>query len=136
MTEPIIEFESQEQLDASLKEWVERLFLTDWTIKAELCEADEMELSDCAGENSWQYVNRSSVIRLLKKPPDDRIAKVLHEKALVHELLHLKIIYDFVREESPQDCLWCANQHALIEQMAKALIMAKYSLSPSWFKNF
>ncbi len=135
-SEPIIEFKTQEELDACLAYWQRLLFLENWIIKAELCDVDEIQTPDSAGENIWQYVNRTSMIRILRNPPADRIAKVSHEKTLVHELLHLKIIYDFDLELNPQNCLYCNNQHVLIEQMAKTLIMARYGLDHSWFKNF
>ena len=136
MKQPIIEFENIEQACACLEEWKARLFLSDWIVKIVLCDADEMSLQDVSGECEWNYGCHSAVIRILKDPPKDRIIKVAHEVTLVHELLHMKIIYDMCDEDTIQGQYWRDQQHNLIDQIARSLIMAKYGVDFSWFRNF
>lgn len=54
----------------------------------------------------------------------------------MHELLHLK--YNLVDASNPsyEEVSLMQTEHMLLEQMAKSLIMAKYNLSYSYFKNF
>jgi len=137
-TGPIIEFKSQEQLDACLAEWQERLFLSDWIIKAELQDNPiALEGKECSAMHDSEYSIKTSVIIIYKKAyEENRISKHAAEHSLIHELLHLKYpMYSFA-VETPQDIEFREMTHASIEQMAKSLIMAKYNIQFSWFKNF
>lgn len=136
--EPIMQYESEEQLRASLKEWQDRLFLNDWIIKVSLVDSvvneDDEELQ---GNNTFTIECKSSHIRLTKPNEDNtsRIAKFCHELTLVHELLHCK--YNWCQAPTSHEGVYYdVSEHALIEQMAKSLIMAKYNLPFDWFKNF
>lgn len=136
--EPIIEFKSQEELEASSKEWQSRLFLDDWIIRPTLCAVHEMNSPDNCGECNAETVGQSAVIRILKKEyfPTDAITKYCAEQILVHELLHCKYLsYERDPMTIEADC-FDNVQHALLEQMSKSLIMAKYNLPFEWFKNF
>lgn len=136
--EPIMEFKTQEEVDACLKEWQTRLFLDDWTIKVNLCPQHEMNLKDCSGENCFQMINKCAVIQLVL-PTDDiknRIQKVCHEKILIHELLHCKYNWIDFHEPTLEEAYYDISEHALLEQMAKSLIMTKYNITYDWFKNF
>lgn len=124
-------FNSKEELNACLRWWQEKLFLTDWIIKASICEPCEGNM----GENSFDMVNKCCVIRISdKKYYGDRIMKYCAEKVLVHELLHLK--YNWIANESTYEGK-CVDvmEHGLFEQMAKSLIMAKYNLNLDYFSN-
>lgn len=134
---PIMEFTSIEQANACLKEWQERLFLQDWVIKLLLVSPEEMELEDVCGESTFQIDNKCSVIKILK--PEyygDRITKYCAEHILIHELLHC--LYNWIEKrcDSLEAVYFNTLEHARLEQMSKSLLMAKYDLRLSWFKNF
>jgi hypothetical protein len=139
MAEPIIEFKNQEELDGSLREWQERLFLTDWTIETRfedgtLHDEDGAELS---GQNRLDMTNKCCVISLVKLDDDkrSRIQKLSQEHVLVHELLHCKYAW-LAPPSSMEGKYFDTLEHGLLEQMSKSLIMAKYNLPFSWFRNF
>lgn len=128
-------FKSKEELNECLKWWQEKLFLTDWIIKARICEPCDFIKEECCGENEFDMVNKCCVIRILdKKYYGDRIMKYCAEKVLVHELLHCK--YNWLANEGSYEGKYVdVIEHGLLEQMAKSLIMAKYNLSLDYFEN-
>ena len=137
MKSPIMEFQSNEQMYACLKEWQERLFLNDWIIKISLADPSDMKLEEVSGENVFCIEQKSCVIRILKPEHyGKRILKYCAELILIHELLHCK--YNWVERnyDSIEVAYYDILEHALIEQMAKSLLMAKYDLSYDWFKDF
>lgn len=92
---PIIEFQTQEQLQSCIEEWKKILFLQDWIIKGILVDPpliDESCGGELSGHNSFQIVNKCSVIRIVKPDEDNksRVMKFCAELTLVHELLHCK----------------------------------------------
>ena len=133
--EPIMEFKNQEELDKSLQEWKQRLFLSDWNIKAYLVHGEE--LPDCAGDSNVQWVNSCGTIRIryADELPKDMIEKDPHEKILVHELLHFKMFGYTYKSPTVEEIFYDEKHHQLLEQFAKSLIMAKYGVSYEWFKN-
>lgn len=133
MAEPIMEFKTDEELQAYLKEWQTRLFLDDWIIKAEIVPLSELP-SGTVAENAYEYTLKSSDIRLGKLNNDGN--KEYHELSLVHELLHLKFIFTDGGENTLECSFMARYEHMMIEQMAKSLIMAKYNIDFDWFKNF
>lgn len=137
MSEPIKVFESQEQLDACLKEWQERLFLTDWIIKAKV--VPQCELSEGnAGENESTHGIKCAVIKIaqLGELHDECIMKCPMESTLVHELLHCYDIPIAYTDPTVEQVCHDSRQHQLLEQMSKSLIMVKYGIDFDWFKNF
>lgn len=126
-------FSSQEELNQRLKWWQEKLFLTDWIIKARVCRKEDFESDDkLVGENYFSTINRYSQISILEKEEYEQekpIMKYCAEKILLHELLHLK--FDSISVDQEE-----VTTHILIEQMAKSLIMAKYDLSLDYFENW
>lgn len=124
-------FNSKKELNECLKWWQEKLFLTDWIIKAKVCNEEDFKSKKCAGENYFISVNHCSQIFILEKEnyeKENPIMKYCAEKILVHELLHLKFDLNEVNQETNEI-------HVLIEQMAKSLVMAKYDLSLDYFEN-
>jgi len=109
--------------EALLKEWQIRLGLCDWHIKMyPKCKPEDLELEDVAGEVSWQEVNKTARINIIKpKYYGNRIEPFDFEKTLVHELLHLKtcLLSDQVDE------LQARVAHMLIDDLARALVDAK-----------
>lgn len=134
MTEPIKEYISQKQLEQSLREWQERLFLTDWIIR--IAQRDLVDMNDRAGEIDFCYEKHSAFIYLTKTCEKTRnmIMKTYQEQTLVHELLHLKMNY-INNLDTYEGKMVEIQEHALVEQLAKSLIMAKYNLSFDWFYN-
>jgi hypothetical protein len=137
MHEPIRVFKSIEQAVACLKEWQSRLFLDDWIINVKLCRQCDMCEEGNAGENEYQAGSKRSVIRIATDYDQEGfIEKVCHEKILVHELLHCKYNWVMVDPDNYIAHYFDTMDHALLEQMAKTLIMVKYDLPFEWFKNF
>ena len=137
MSEPIMEFKTIEEAKACLKEWQDRLFLSDWIIKIKLCTPEEFTLEDVVGENEYQIDGKNCVIRILK--PEfygDRMIKYCAEQILIHELLHCKYCWLSPPAGKIESVYFDTLEHAQLEQMAKSLFMAKYNLPFSWFKNF
>lgn len=136
---PIMDFESEEQLQACIEEWKKVIFLQDWVIKGklvdELYDADGNELS---GNNSFQIPNKCSLIEIVRGNEDNqsRIVKYCAEATLVHELLHCKYNWTSKCSDSIEYTYYDNLEHGLIEQMAKSLIMVKYNLPFEWFYNF
>ena len=130
---PIEEFETEEQLQECLKWWKEKLFLMDWIIKAKMVSPDEFLEKDCCGENEFDIVNRSCIIRILKKEfYGERVMKYCAEKILVHELLHC--CYNWLVDNGSYEGKYLDTmEHSLLEQMSKSLIMAKYNLILDYF---
>lgn len=135
---PIMTFEDDKQIYDCLKEWQDRLFLSDWVIKVSLVDSVTNEDGEeLQGNNSFIIEGKASHIRLVKPNEDNttRIVKFCHELTLVHELLHCK--YNWCQAPNSHEGIYYDTlEHSLIEQMAKSLIMAKYNLPFEWFKNF
>lgn len=131
---PVITFGSQQQAEEYLAYWQDKLFLNNWIIDVKLVEPEEIE--GCQGGNSFVHSLMSSFIRISKHQEETSVTKECHEQTLVHELLHLK--YNLMNSDSKSyesEYLY-AEEHRLLEQLAKSLIMVKYNLSFDWFKNF
>lgn len=136
---PIMEFETDEQLQACIEEWKKVLFLQDWVIKGSLVdELYDSEGNELAGNNSFQVANKCSLIQIVRANDDikSRIVKYCAEATLVHELLHCKYNWTSKCSDSIEYVYYDTQEHSLIEQMAKSLIMAKYNLPFEWFNNF
>jgi hypothetical protein len=107
--------------DKLLQEWQERLGLQNWVIKLKTgCTPEELSPNNMA-EVEYTAVNRTAVIRVLEESCyGDRIIDYDFEKSLTHELLHLKFeaIYNLTELED-------RIIHPLIDDMARALVMAK-----------
>lgn len=133
MREPIKIFKNAKQLQECKDYWVEKLQLKDWVIVVGIGECkDEAN----HGENEIEWVGRSALITIeRRKDMDDFICKQYEEIVLVHELLHCKIMMYEKDVMNISEFHFMVNQHQLVEQMAKALIMTKYNLTFDWFKN-
>lgn len=137
---PINQFISQEQLDECLKEWQHRLSLNDWLIKASLIDSDKEFANPSEGKHGECHCQPDSnrAMILIKKHDDktteEWIEKQPDEIVLVHELLHCKI--DLIKNDNTMEgAYYGLMQHKLLEEIAKALIMAKYNLTLDWFKG-
>lgn len=127
-------FDSSKELNDCLKWWQEKLFLTDWIMRAKIVSPDEFILGpDQMGENTVDWVNKCCIIRILDpKYYGDCVMKYCAEKILIHELLHCKYNLNCgngTYESNYVDMI----EHGLLEQMSKSLIMAKYNLPFDYF---
>lgn len=130
---PKLVFDNEKELLECLEEWKRLLGLSDWQIAARICPKEDMKLPESAGESEVHHVNMCGLIRILRAEdlPPDLILKQPMEQVLIHELLHFKFIaFD---EESREEAVFEIVQHQSIETLSKALFMAKYGLTPTWF---
>lgn len=130
---PKMFFDGLDEMAAVQKEWQRRLGLTDWWIASTICGREDMELQDVAGESEVQWANKCGTISLLRREdmPDDLLVKEPQELTLIHELLHFKFFT--CDADSREGAYYETMQHQLLEEIAKALYMAKYGLSWDWF---
>ncbi|KAK9679527.1 hypothetical protein QE152_g39995 [Popillia japonica] len=94
--------------------------------------------SNHMGENHCEPVGKCSLIRILERTEDmeGSISKsTYHECILVHELLHCHMNFLDVAEPSLEQVHYDVAEHALLETLAKSLIMAKYNIGFDWFMN-
>lgn len=133
-TEPKLYIDTEDELLDLAKEWQNRLLLRDWVIVFALVSARDLSDINFAGESDVQWVNRCGTVSILRKEdiPSDMITKQPMEMTLIHELLHFKFMT--LENISLEGCYWNEKQHQLLEDMAKALYMAKYNLTLDWFK--
>lgn len=130
---PKLFFDDEAEMLGCLHEWIARLGLSDWWIMARICPATELELPDVAGESKVDHVNKCGRIDILRREdmPDGLMIRQPQELALIHELLHFKFVG--FEEKNRDEAYFELMQHQLLEEMAKALYMAKYNLTRSWF---
>ena len=128
-------FKSKKELNDCLKWWQEKLFLTDWIIRAKIVSPDEFNSGpDVVGENTFDPTIKCSIIRIVdpKYYGDNNVMKYCAEKTLVHELLHCK--FNWCSSNDTYESRYVdISEHSLIEQMAKSLIMTKYDLPFEYF---
>lgn len=130
---PICRFETKEALEAGLKEWQERLFLQDWNI--DIVRVPQSSIPGSWGETILHFENHVAQIQMLDQMPLSNMERYCEERILVHELLHLR--YNLLENtESYEGKYLDEIQHSDLEKLAKSLIMAKYQVPFSWFKNF
>lgn len=110
-----------------LAEWQERLGLQEWRISLNDCMSQkEMTDEGVDGCTEWQEVNKCARIEIMD--PDeygDCVIPFDYERILVHELLHLKLC--LISETFGEDVLQERVAHQLIDDLARALVDAKYS---------
>lgn len=136
--EPIMDC-TEEELTKLGREWQSRLFLDSWVIKFKFEYEDMTSDSgqELSGLCSFDMVNSCAIISI-RKPNEDtnnRIMKYCIEQILLHELLHCKMNW----LETPgtlESAYFDTKEHALLEEISKSLIMAKYNLKFEWFYNF
>ena len=110
-----------------LEEWQERLGLQDWAIVLRInCKQEDMELEDVNAETIWTTSIKSALIKIISKEVyGERILPFDFEKALVHELLHLKFGLIDQKISSYESNVTYEIRHQLIDDLSRALVMAK-----------
>lgn len=133
--EPIMRFDTENEMLECMAQWQKKLGLSDWFIGAKICGKDEMTDPEWTGESYVQVENKCGTIKILKAEdvPEDCILKTSQECVLIHELLHFKVIR--FEESNFHEAYYNMQMHQLIEEMARALFAAKYGLDMKWFVN-
>lgn len=110
-----------------LTEWQERLGLQDWAICLRYnCKQEDLELEEASGETHWQAAIKTAMIYIVsEKVYGKRMIPFDFEKILVHELLHLKFSIIDIGSKSYESAVLDLAQHRLIDDLARALVMAK-----------
>lgn len=111
----------QEEKKKLLDEWINRLGLGDWTIRARL-NASPNEFASCGADGECCYTESTKVANIRIMCEDALNDDADWEQILVHELLHCKfsLIYP-----SNDDSVKGRVMHQLIDDMSKALVSAK-----------
>ena len=107
-----------------LNEWQERLGLQDWVIilRFNLFEED---MNKSAGETIWNNVNKLAEIHIIRDEDFNSLIPYDYERILVHELLHIKFGYLQSEPNNYEEQVFDEAQHQLIDDLARALVMAK-----------
>lgn len=136
-----LKLDSKAEFDELIQYWVDKLFLTDWIIVADLTDElinDKEESgddSDNYGLSYINYLNKEAKIYICNAGnKESLVSKCPTELTIIHELLHLvqpTLIDATTADESRYEMV----QHSNLEQLAKSLLMVKYNLDFSWFKK-
>jgi hypothetical protein len=126
--QPINRFSSVAEMNVCMLEWQKTLSLSDWIFYPAL--GSNLDDGNVAQNDFTPSLKAGKItIRRPSDPNCERfVVKCPEEKALVHELLHAKIIYE-------EDSTNGLHFHQAIEDLAKALVATKYGLPISWFDN-
>lgn len=108
------------------------LGLQSWNIKYSL--DNDLDNDNWAGQCETNFQGRKALITI-RKDTDNFSFKTSHEETLIHELLHCKFqIIDFENtSNSIESRYFIEKEHQLLEDMAKAIYLAKYNLTLDCF---
>lgn len=122
---PIWVFVDDDQACKIGAEWMQRLGLLDWSIKIKISPPDEMP-KDAVGYCDYQNIVKGALIQLLDHRFYSTGCVLRHcmEKTLVHELLHCKFGHLYTNDDGYNQEL-----HILLEDLARAMIFARYDLT-------
>lgn len=112
-------------------EWSERLGLCDWCISYVIFDS-ESEIGEL-GHSDYGFESKTCVISLYRVPKNDCF-NVIEEETLIHELLHCKYPISYDRD-SYESVICASMQHQVLNDMARALYMAKYGLTLKEYKD-
>jgi len=118
-------YNTQEELDAGLALWQERLALRDWTIRAILC--NPRELTEANAQINVNLKTKSALIRVCKDIPypDWDTTPMDHERYLVHEIVHI-LTEPFwpIKTDEDKDSLIGQMAEQGVDCIAKSLVAA------------
>lgn len=140
MNQPIDIFETEEDLIKCGLWWQDLLGLSEWNITFRLVHPKMMDNKEAEGETIFNYVYKLAEIKIVNLDNNSVYYnyKYCAELTLVHELLHCIMTYDSVYDETKtltfEEAKYAEEQHAILERMAKSLIMAKYDIALDYFK--
>lgn len=108
-----------------LNEWQERLGLQDWVIILRY----NLKLEDMDGNNAgltvWNNVNKIAEVHIMREEEYNSLVPYDYERILVHELLHIKFGFLQTEPKNYEEIVFDEAQHQLIDDLARALVMAK-----------
>lgn len=125
----IEKFSSVQEIKETARYYEELLGLQDWMITYK--HTDDLCDPENAGENEVQFVNKFAVIRIRKTLPDGMIFNQPQELVLIHELLHCKFLS--IDNGTYDGLMLDEYQHQLLNDMARAIFNARYSLTNKYY---
>jgi len=126
---PIEVFKDKEQLKDCLEWWQDKLGLGDWIIKVDKGPEDNGE----DGFINFVHERKAAQIIIADNKNVPRIGRYCEEETLCHELLHC--IYAWMEPNKSYEGIFMAQmEHQRLDDLAKTLIMVKYSLSLAWWR--
>lgn len=134
---PIIIFENKQQALSCLKEWKTRLSLSDWIIDVHLHYNDPVIAPAWGKSTIWRAIHIAEIHIPMPRPGQINPfpQKYCQELILVHELMHIKLPGYEADPNTTEGFYYENEQHAILESVAKALIMARYDIGLEWFEN-
>ena len=111
---------TENELANLCSEWQDKLRLSHWDIAVRIARTHEMHSANCQGSSQISLPMERALISILDAddyPPSP--FKQNMEVSLVHELLHIPILYFSNPEENSLECI---HQEAFIENMARLLV--------------
>jgi len=138
---PIIKFSSLHEAYECMREWQNRLFLKDWFIKVAFASpyemGDDMKRS-ILGQACEDTMDKTCLIRIVDTHDghEDDLVKPCDELTMVHELLHCKLERADYAPDNTEGRAYKQAEHVLVEELARAFVMAKYGIDNDWFRHF
>ena len=119
---------NKEKAKELLDEWKERLGLQEWAISFAI-NVPIKDLDENDGNVEYDTSLKVARIKIAVENEDERNwVKYDFEEILIHELLHIKLgLIDLQEVRSYEQKLLTDTIHQLVEDIAQALIMAKYN---------
>lgn len=135
---PIIIFKNHEQAYQSLFEWQDRLSLSDWVIDINLQYNEPVVAPNWGSSTSFRAMHIANINIPMPKPCQINYfpLRYCQELILVHELMHIRLPGYDIDPNTTEGKFFESENHAILESIAKALIMSKYNLTIDWFYNF
>ena len=123
-------FTDTSQIKECAKYYIQLLGLQDWRIIYDL--TDDFR-EDWAGMNERDYTSKIAKISIRKSMPQDKDmwVKQPHEEVLIHELLHCKFIN--VSSDTVEGTMFEQVYHTLLDDMARAILKARYNLTDDYY---
>ena len=137
--QPIMKFKDEEELIKVCKYYQHKLFLDNWTIKFKFdTDITDDYGSECYGLTEANNANREAIISINNDSYKlgTELTKNPVELVVIHELLHIFYPMPTQFSETFEGAFYLNEKHKDIESMAKAILMIKYDLDFSWFKNY
>lgn len=135
---PIIIFKNQQQAYDCLFYWAEILNLQSWIIDIKLDHDAPCIAPNWGSSSIWRAMHIAEIS--IPMPKRGQInpfpQKYCQEEIMIHELCHILLPGHEANTDTTEGDFYEKEQHARLETVAKALVMARYNLSIEWFYNF
>lgn len=133
--EPTDVFACDHDFEMCLRYWQNVLGLDGWVIEGYLADEVLDDGEPVQGQSIWVREDRAAIIKVLRDDRNpDRVTRFCAECILVHELLHLHIGW-FAPSDGSAAKYYDTEEHARLNNLARAFIMAKYGVSLKYFHN-